>query len=150
MAGGQSPVSAECSGINYALRIGEGTVEVYRRPFRHSRVVVKITRIKSIELLRKSIMPPAAVGAVGLSAGLALRIAEDELIGFVPSTSRMPLESFSFAVAFVCLVLLISRWFFGNLILRPIGMPAIVVRMVPTHTARGFVALVQRRAPISK
>ena len=143
-------MSAECSGINYALRIDKGTVEIYRRPYRDSRVVVEVSRIKSIELLRKSVMPPAAVGAVGLSVGLALRIAEDELIGFVPSASRMPLELFSFAVAFVCLMLLISRWFFANLILRPIGMPAIVVRMVPTSTARQFVALVQRRVLSSK
>ena len=147
---GLGPMSAECSGMNYALRLHEGKIEVCARPFQRRLTTLEMGRIKSIELLRKSVMPPAAVGALGLSLGLVLRIAGEELVGIVPLSLRGPLQYVGFGVAVACLTILTVRWFFANLILKPANGPPITVRMVPTHSARRFVALVQRQTFIRK
>jgi hypothetical protein len=104
-----------------------------------------IGRIKSVELLRKSVMPPAVVGGVSLSLGSILRIAEDEFVGIVPTTFRMPSQLFTFGIAAVCLLVLLARWFFADLIIEPTGASPIVVRLVPTDSARRFVTLVQKQ-----
>lgn len=143
-------MSAECSGINYTLRLHQGTVEVNARPFRNRTVTIEIAKIKSIELLRKSVMPPAVIGGIGLSLGLILRLAGDELIGILPLGFRTPLQLLALAVAVVCLIVLVVRWFFAKLILKPAGTSPVTVRMVPTGSARRFVVLAQREAAISQ
>lgn len=138
---------AECSGINYALGLYGGTVEVRSRAFQDGTVSMEIARIKSVELLRKSVMPPAVLGGIGLALGLILRLAEDEFIGIVPMAFRTPSQLLAFGIAVVCLFVLLARWFFANLIVEPVGTSAIVVRMVPIGSARRFVMLVQRQTP---
>lgn len=143
-------MSAECSGINHALRLHEGKIQICARPFQRRPTTLDMGGIKSIELLRKSIMPPAVVGAVGLSLGLVLRIAGEELAGIVPLGLRGPSQYVAFGVAVACLAILTVRWFFANLILKSASRPPITVRMVPTHSARRFVTLVQRQTVIRK
>jgi hypothetical protein len=137
---------AECSGANYALRLHDGTVEVRSRAFQDGTVSLEIARIKSIELLRKSVMPPAVLGGIGLSLGLILRLAEDEFIGIMPMAFRTPSQLLAFGIAVVCLFVLLARWFFANLIVEPVEASAIVVRLVPIGSARRFVMLVQRQS----
>lgn len=137
----------ECGGMNYVLRLLQGAVEVRSRPFQDRTSTIEIRKIKSVELLRKSVWPPAVIGGVGLSLGSILRLANDELIGIVPIEFRAPLQFVAFGIAVVCLVVLVARWFFANLILKPVGTAPIIVRMVPTGSARRFVMLVQRQTP---
>jgi hypothetical protein len=99
-------------------------------------------RIKSIELLRKSVMPPAMIGALCLSLALILWIGE-ELVAVVPIEFRSPSQYLLIGTAAICLVILLSRWFFSNLILKWVDAPPITVRMVPTSSARCFVMLIQ-------
>jgi len=137
----------ECGGVNYALRLLQGTIEVRSRPFQDRTSTIEIGNIKSVELLRKSVWPPAVIGGFGLSLGSILRLANDELIGIVPIEFQAPLQFLAFGIAVVCLVVLVARWFFANLILKPVGTAPIIVRMVPTGSARRFVMLVQRQTP---
>ena len=143
-------MSAECSGINYTVRLHEGAVEVRARPFQDSTLTVEIGRIKSIELLRKSVWPPAVVGGIGLSLGLILGLAGGGLIGIVPLSFLIPTRMLSLGLAAVCLIVLTSRWLFANLVLKAADIPAIIVRMVPTDSAKRFVMLVQKQGPISQ
>ncbi|HXZ98022.1 MAG TPA: hypothetical protein VED24_01500 [Candidatus Acidoferrum sp.] len=136
-------MSAECSGVNYALRLRRGAIEVRARPFEDSTVTIEITRIKSIELLRKSVMPPALIGAVCLSLGVILALAGEESLSILPSALRGPLQFLTIGVAFICLIILFSRWFFGSLILKPVDASPITVRLVPTGSGRRFVMLIQ-------
>jgi len=140
-------IRAECGGINYALRLLQETVEVRSRPFQNRTSTIRIGNIKSVELLRKSVWPPAVIGGVGVSLGSILRLANGELIGIVPIELHEPLQYVTFGIAVVCLLLLVARWFFANLILKPVGAAPIIVRMVPTGSARRFVMLVQRQTP---
>ena len=141
-------MSAECSGINYALQLHEGAVEVRGIPFQDRTLTVEISRIKSIELLRKSVWPPAVVGGIGLSLGLILGLANGGLIGTVPLWFLMPTRMLSLGVAAVCLIVLTSRWLFANLVLKAADMPPIIVMMVPTGSAKCFVMLLQKQGPI--
>jgi hypothetical protein len=141
---------AECGGINYALRLLQGTVEVRSRPFQDRTSTISIGNIKSVELLRKSVWPPAVVGGASLSLGSILRLANSELIGIVPIELHEPLQYLTFGIAVVCLFVLVARWFFANLILKPMGTAPIIVRMVPTGSARRFIMLVQRQTPKSR
>jgi hypothetical protein len=136
-------VSAECSGVNYALRLRRGAIEVRPRPFQDTTVTIEIDRIKSIELLRKSVMPPAMIGVVCLSLGLILGLAEEESLLIVPLGFRSPLQFLAIGIAFICLMILFSRWFFGSLILKPVDGSPITVRLVPTGSGRRFVMLIQ-------
>ena len=136
-------MSAECIGLNYALRFRERAIEVRARLFQETAVTIEMDRIKSIELLRKSVMPPAMIGVVSLSLGLILGIAEEELVAIVPFGLRSPLQYLLMGTAGICLAILISRWFFSNLILKPVDASPITVRMVPTSSARRLVMLIQ-------
>jgi len=136
-------VSAECGGVNYALRFREGAIEVRARPFQDRTVTIKIDKINSIQLLRKSVMPPAMIGAVCLAFGLMLGIAEEGSPAILPQSLRSPLQLLAIGVAIVCLTILLSRWFFGNLILKQVDSSPITVRMVPTGNARRFIMLIQ-------
>ena len=136
-------MSAECSGINYTLRFREGALEVGARPFPSETLRVEIGKIKSIELLRKSVMPPAVIGAVCLALGLILRIGEKELAAIVPLVFRIPLELLTLGGAVVCLIMLIFRWFLSSIVLKPVGSSAITVRMVPTSSAQRLLVLIQ-------
>ena len=136
-------MSAECSGVNYALRFRQRAIQVRARPFRGTTVTIEMDRIKSIELLRKSVMPPAMIGVVCLSLGLILGIAEEESIAVVPIGLRSPLQYLLIGAAVICLGILFSRWFFSNMILKRVDAPPINVRMVPTGSARRFVMLIQ-------
>jgi len=113
-------------------------------------LTVEIGRIKSIELLRKSVWPPAVVGGIGLSLGLILGLAGGGLIGIVPLSFLIPTRMLSLGLAAVCLIVLTSRWLFANLVLKAADIPAIIVRMVPTDSAKRFVMLVQKQGPISQ
>jgi len=115
-------------------------------------VAIEMDRIKSIELLRKSVMPPAMIGVVCLSLGLILGIAEEELAAIVPIGLRSPLQYMLIGAAAICLAILLSRWFFSNMILKRVDAPPITVRMVPTGSARCFVMLIpgeNRRAEMT-
>ena len=136
-------MSAECSGVNYALRFHERAIQVRARPFRGATVAIEMDRIKSIELLRKSVMPPAMIGVVSLSLGLILGIAEEEWVAVLPIGLRNPLKYLLIGTAGICLAILLSRWFFSDLILKPLDASPITVRMVPTSSARRFVMLIQ-------
>jgi hypothetical protein len=136
-------VSADCGGINYALRLRRGVIEVQAKPFEDTTVTIEVNRIKSIELLRKSVMPPAMIGALCLSLGLVLRLAEEESLAILPLGLRGPLQFLAMGIAFICLMILLSRWFFGSLILRPVDALPITVRFVPTRSGRRFVMLIQ-------
>jgi len=136
-------VSAECSGVNYALLFRGRAIEVRARPFQDTNVTMEIDKIKSIELLRKSVMPPAMIGAVCLAFGLILGIAEEGSPAILPQSLRGPVQSLAIGVAIICLVILLSRWFFSNLIVKPVDAPPITVRMVSTRSARRFVMLIQ-------
>lgn len=138
-------MSTECSGVNYTLRLHERTVEARARLFHIRTLTISVDEIKSIELLRKSVMPPAMIGAICLSVGLSLGIAEEELIAIVPLLIRAPLRFLALGIASVCLVILICRWFFANLIVKPVDGSPIVVRMVPTQSARRLIMLIQSR-----
>jgi hypothetical protein len=142
-------MSAECRGINYALRLREGAVHVRPRLFRDKILAIDVDGIKSIELLRKSVMPPAVIGAVSLSLGLILGTVENELTAILPLVHRVASQYLAFAIALVSLVVLLSRWFFSDLTLRPLSGSPIVVRMVPTRGARRFVALIQGHTRVS-
>ena len=136
-------MSAECSGVNHALRFRERAIEARGRLFQDTAVTIEMGGIKSIELLRKSVMPPAMIGVVCLSLGLILRIAEEEWIAVVPIGLRNPLQYLLMGSAGICLAILLSRWFFSDLILKPLDASPITVRMVPTSSARRFVMLIQ-------
>jgi hypothetical protein len=136
-------VSAECNGVNYALRFRERAIEVRARLFQDTAATIEMDRIKSIELLRKSVMPPAMIGVICLSLGLILGITEEEFVAIVPFGLRSPLQYLLLGTAGICLAILISRWFFSNLILKPVDASPITVRMVPTSSARRFVLLIQ-------
>ncbi len=136
-------MSAECSGINYALRLHQATIEVRPRRFQGSIVTIEVAKIRSIELLRKSVMPPAVTGGIALSLGVI-----EGLTGIVPPEFHAPAQSLALGVAAICLMVLLIRWFFANLILKPADTHSITVRMVPLAAARNFVMLFQRRARI--
>jgi hypothetical protein len=140
-------VSAECGGVNYALSFREGAIEVRARLFPDRTVTMKIDKINSIQLLRKSVMPPAMIGAVSLAFGLILGIAEEGSPAILPQSLRGPVQSLAIGVAIICLTILLSRWFFGNLILKQVNSSPITVRMVPTGNARRFVMLIQSQIP---
>jgi len=142
-------MSAKCSGINYALQLSQGSVEVRPRPFQARNVTIGIGDIKSVELLRKSVMPPAVIGLIGLSLTLIFRLPDVALIGGLPFGLSTYLQSITLGVAVFCLAVLAVRWFFCNLVLKPAKMPPIVVRMVPSSSARRFVALFRTEAPLS-
>ena len=137
-------MSAECSGINYTLHFREGALEIRARPFPSETLRMEIGRIKSIELLRKSVMPPAVIGAVCLALGLTLRIGEEELAAIVPLIFRIPLELLTLGGAVVCLMMLIFRWFLSSIVLKPVESSVITVRMVPTSSARHLLTLIQQ------
>ena len=140
-------MSAECNGINGSLRLRGRTLEIHAGPFRDRALTIEMGRIKSIELLRRSVMPPAMIGAISLALGLILRIAEEELIAVVPLVLRVPLQYFALTIASASLMILVARWFFSNLTLRPIDAAPITVRMVPTNSARRLVMLIQGQTP---
>lgn len=136
-------MSAGCSGVNYTLRLRERSIEAKPRPFSGAIMTIEMASIKSVELRRKSVMPPAVIGAVCLALGVILGIAEEELVAVLPVGFRIPLQFLAIGAAVVCLAILLSRWFFGNLILTRVDASPITVRMVPTASARRFVMLIQ-------
>lgn len=140
-------MSDECTGMNYSLRLRGSALVIQPMPLRDRSTIIEVDKMKSIELLRKSVMPPAMIGVICLSLGLILRLAGDELTAVVPPAFRIPLQVLAFAVASVCLMILVARWFFSNLVLRPVDGSPITVRMVPTNSARRFVMLIQGQIP---
>ena len=140
-------MSAECGGVNYAVRYREGNLEIRARPFPGRTLTMEIGEVKSIEMLRKSVMPPAVIGAVCLALGSILTFGEKELAAIVPLGFYTPLEVLTLGVAVVCLMILILRLFFSSIVLKPVGSPAITVRMVPTSNARHLLTLIQQAPP---
>jgi hypothetical protein len=147
LLGREVHTSAECGGINYAVRYREGTLEIRGRPFPSRTLKMEIGEIKSIELLRKSVMPPAVIGVVCLALGSILGIGEKELAAIAPLSLRTPLELLTLGVAVICLIILIFRWFLSSIVLKPAGSSAITVRMVPTSSARRLLTLIQQAPP---
>jgi len=141
-------MSARCSGINCALQVGERSVEVRWRPFQARSVTIQIGEIRSVELLRKSIMPPAAIGLVALSLSLIFRLPDIAFIEGIPFRWVSYLQPITLGIAVFCLVALFVRWFFCNLVLKPARMPPIVVRMALGRSARRFVTVFQTQAHI--
>ena len=141
-------MSAKCSGINYVLELRERSVMVRPRPFQARSVTIEIGEIRSVELLRKSVMPPAVIGLIGLSLTLIFRLPDIAFIGSLPFALLTFLQSITLGIAVFCLAVLSVRWFFCNLVLKPAKMPPIVVRMVPSSSARRLVMLFQMQAPL--
>jgi len=141
-------MSAKCSGINYALQLRERSVEVRPQPFQARTIAIEIGEIRSVELLRKSVMPPAVIGLIGLSLTLIFRLPDVAFIGSLPFVLLTYLQLITLGIAVFCLAILSVRWFFCNLVLKPAKMPRIVVRMAPTSSARRFVMLFQMQAPL--
>jgi len=123
-------------------------VQVRPRPFQARSVTIEIGEIESVELLRKSVMPPAVIGLIGLSLTLMFRLPGIAFIGSLPFALPTYVESITLGIAVFCLAVLSVRWFFCNLVLKSARMPPIVVRMVPSSSARRFVILFQTQAPL--
>jgi len=102
-----------------------------------------VSEVASIELLRKSVMPPAAVGSASILLNLFIRLTGDELLATVLPEFRRLMEYSTFGVAVVCLVLLVARWLFARLVLRPAATQPITVNMVPARSAKRFVEAFQ-------
>jgi hypothetical protein len=113
-------------------------------------LTIEISRIKSIELLRKSVMPPAMIGAVCLSLGVILALAREESLSILPLAVIGPLQFLAIGIAFICLIILFSRWFLGSLILKTVDTSPITVRLVPTGSGRRFVMLIQGQTRTTK
>ena len=143
-------VSVECAGVNYALLFHDEILEIRARPLTRRTLTVAVNKIKSIELMRQSIMPPAMIGAASLILGSVLRIAEEALVGIVPLGFQIPLQLLAFGVAIICLAIMVLRYFFGNLILKPVDGSPIVVRMVPTSSGQRFIARLQQTSRSEK
>lgn len=143
-------MSAKCEGLNYALRLHEGAIEMRSRRLRGQSATVEMSKVKSIELLRKSVMPPAAIGATGLLLHLILTLTDGWLDAVFPEALRTFSALAALAVAAICLAVLIVRWFFSELIVKPCSMRPVKVRMVPTGSARRFVMLAQTQALTSQ
>lgn len=141
-------MSAKCSGINYSLQLHPAGVEVHPRLFQQGSRTLGISEIESVELLRKSVMPPAMIGLVGLLVTLILRLPDGWLIGNIALELSAYLQLVTLGLAVVCLILLVVRWFFANLVLKPANMSAISVKMVPSGSARRFVTLFQMQTRI--
>jgi hypothetical protein len=147
--GGRGGTSAKCSGINCALRLDDGALEIRERLFRRRTRTVQIGRVESIELLRKTVMPPLVIGVIGLSAALLLATSLWGLwVAVLPQEFHAFLQLSGFGIALICLFLLVARVFFANLILKPADSLPIVVRLVPIASAKRFFALLQRQIPI--
>jgi len=140
-------MSAECKGVNYALRLHEGVVEIRATFFQKRTSSVEIEKIKSIELLRKSVMPPVVIGGATLAIGL---MADTPWLMIVPPGFRAFLGTLGLGIAALCLILLVFRSFFANLVLRRSDAPPVIVRMVPATSARRFFALLQSHASVSQ
>jgi len=140
-------MSAECVGINYAVRFHEGILEIQSRPFPDRTLKMEIGKIKSIELLRKSVMPPAVIGGICFLLGTILEIAGEGLTAIVPSAFRIPMVLLALGVAVCCFIVLIFRWLLSSIVLKPVGSPSITVRMVPNGSARRLLTLIQQAPP---
>jgi len=140
-------MSTECKGVNYALRLHQGVVEIRATFFQKRTSSVEIEKIRSIELLRKSVMPPVVIGGVSLAIGL---VVDSPWLMIVPPEFRVFLGTLGLGIAALCLILLIFRWFFANLVLRRSDAPPVIVRMVPAPSARRFFALLQSQASVSQ
>lgn len=140
----------ECSGINYALRFGERTLEVRARSPRKDYFVIELASMRSIEISRKSVMPPAAIGLAALSIGLVFRLFGDAFLALIPLGSQIVLQVLSLGLAAGCLIVLLVRWLFANLVLKPEGQPPTVVRLVPTGSARAFMIRFRKKLPIGE
>ena len=138
-------MSAECRGINCALRFQKGALNLQAWPLRDKFSVIEMNRIKSIELRRKSVMPPAMIGVLCLSLVLVVGFAEEGWISVMPLVLLEPLWSLGVVVAVICLVVLVCRWFFGNITLKLVDTSSITVRMVPIRSAQRFVMLIQKQ-----
>jgi len=138
-------MSSECSGISYTLRLRRGIVEVRPRFLQHTTMTFEIGKIKSVELLRKSVIPPLVVGGIALSFDTVAGI-DWGLTWFISSGLRAPMHLLALGTAIVCLVVLTVRWFFASMVVKPIDMSTITVRMIPVASARSFVKLIQTHA----
>ena len=141
---------AKCSGINYCLQLYEASVEVRRRPFQDKSRTLATSEIESVELLRKSVMPPALIGVICLIAYVALVLPDGWLMSVLPAGIGTYLPPLSLGIATVCLLVLIVRWLFTNLILRPSNTSPVTVKMVPARSARRFVALFQMQVQVTR
>ena len=137
-------MSAECRGINCALRFKGGVLDYRAWPLRDKVSAIEMNRIKSIELRRKSVMPPAMIGALCLSLVFVVGLAKEGWISIVPLVIQGPLQSLGVVVAVISLVVLVCRWFFGNITLKFVDASSITVRMVPINSAQRFVMLIQK------
>jgi hypothetical protein len=108
-----------------------------------------VSEVASIELLRKSVMPPAAVGSAAIFSNAVLRLTGDELLAMVPPEYRRFLEISTLSVAVICLVLLVARWLSARLVLRSADMQLITLNMVSARSAKRFVDAFQKQLPAS-
>ena len=138
-----------CTGANYALQLGEDIVEIRTMPFGRPVATVAVNKIASVELLRRSVMPPAAVGTAALISSLALRLAGDELLAGVAVEFRRFTEIAVLGLAAACLILIFERWFFARLVVTPSDMAPITLSMVPAKSAKRFVEGFQNRLSAS-
>jgi len=143
-------MSAKCTGINCALRLDDGVIEVRLMPFQRLTATIDVSKIGSIELLRKSVMPPAVVGGLALLSNLIPGFFGDLLLPFVPGELRLFLQLGTLGIAALCLILLAMRWLFARLVVRPSDTRSITLRMVPTGSAKRFVETFQDRVSRSQ
>ena len=128
-----------CAGANYALQLGDGIVEIRTMPFGRPVATLAVNKIGSVELLRRSVMPPAAVGTAALISSLVLRLAGDELLASIAGEFRGFSEIAALGLAATCLILIVERWFFAKLVVTPSDMAPITLSMVPAKSAKRFV-----------
>ena len=134
--------------MNYVITLKDGRVEIRGRAASASTLSQEISGVKSVELLRRSIWPPAFIGTCLLTLGLALRLTDNTWLGFVPTSFVRPSEYAAVGGAAVCLVILLTRLFFANLVLKPMRGSPVIVRFVPVGSAKRFVAMLQSQVSI--
>ncbi len=128
-----------CTGANYSLQLDDGIVQIRTMPFGRPMKPVAVDKIASIELLRKSVMPPAAVGTAALISSLMLGLAEHELLASIAGELRLFSEIAALGLAAICLILIVERWLFAKLVVTPSDMAPITLSMVPAKSAKRFV-----------
>ena len=139
-----------CVGANRALQIVDGTMEIHTMPFGIVESTVPVTEITSLELQRKSVMPPATVGTAALISGIVLKLAEDQMLAIVPAEPRRLLGTLMLGIAAACLVLIVERWLFAKIVVRLSNLAPVAAFMVPVRSARRFVEGFQGQLLISK
>lgn len=138
-----------CVGTNYVLQLADGTVEIHTMPFRWVVTTLPVNKIASVELLRRSVMPPTVIASAALLSNLALRLGRDELLTVVSMELHRFSEIATLGLALICLVLIVERWLYAKLVVTPSAMEPIILSLAPARSAKRFVEEFQNELLVS-